>query len=180
MAEVADRRGVFRICLTGPESTGKSELAHRLAWEYDTVWVPEFARDYALRAGRELSFADVDPIARGQIENEERVTPRASRLLLLDTDLISTVVYSRHYYGRCPAWVEDEARRRRSDFYLLMNVDVPWLADPARDAEHQRDDLFMKFHGALEELGAKFEIVRGAWDERLRRARELIRPYAAR
>ena len=48
--------------------------------------------------------------------------------MLLDTDLVSTVVYSRHYYGDCPAWIEAAAVRRLADLYLLHDIDVPWTA----------------------------------------------------
>ena len=88
-----------RLCLTGPESTGKTRLAQRLAREAGIPWVAEYAREYAETCGHELSLADVAPIARGEIANLERADP--SGLVVLDTDLISTVVYSRHYYGQC-------------------------------------------------------------------------------
>ena len=37
---------IWKIAITGPESTGKSELARQLASHYNTVWVPEYAREY--------------------------------------------------------------------------------------------------------------------------------------
>src|SRR5687768_3802412 len=164
-----------RICLIGPESTGKSELAAELARELHSVWVPEFAREYAEAHGNDLTAADVEPIARGQIANEERITPQADRILLLDTDLISTVVYARHYYGDCPQWIEEEARQRRADLYLLLDTDVPWKPDAARDAGgDQREDLFDAFRAALDEFETRWEIVSGDWDERLARIRLLL------
>ena len=164
-----------RICLTGPESTGKTELASALARERMTVWVPEFAREYAETHGNDLSAADVEPIARGQIGHEDRIAPQASGVLFLDTDLISTVVYARHYYGACPQWIEEEARRRRADLYLLMDTDVAWKPDPARDAGgDEREDLFDAFRAALDEFEVRWEIVSGGWDERLARARALV------
>jgi len=162
-----------RLCLTGPESTGKSELALQLAREYSTVPVPEFARDYAAGVQRPLTIDDVEPIARGQIAEEERLATQATGLLILDTDLISTVVYSRHYYGACLPWITEEARSRRADLYLLMDIDLPWKGDAVRDAGHDRDAMFMKFQDALKEFGAAFTIVRGEWEERLGRARDL-------
>lgn len=165
---------IARICLTGPESTGKSELAARLAAEYGTVWVPEFAREYVLRLARELTAADVEPIASGQMAQEERLAAGAARLLLLDTDLVSTVVYARHYYGLCPRWIENAARARRADLYLLLDIDVPWQPDPARDAGHVREELFVKFAATLEELEARTVVISGDWDERARRARAAI------
>lgn len=158
---------IARLCLTGPESTGKTELAQRLARELGTVWVPEYAREYAEMHGNNLTAADVDAIARGQLANEDRIAPHAARILILDTDLISTVVYARHYYGACPQWIEDEARRRRADLYLLLDTDCEWHPDPARVCTAEdREDLFDAFRAALDEFETRWEIVSGGWKER--------------
>ena len=158
---------VPRLCLIGPESTGKTGLATALAHELGTVWVPEFAREYAEGRGIDLTAADVEPIARGQIANEDRLSPNASGVLILDTDLISTVVYARHYYGGVPRWIVDEAWRRRADLYLLLDTDVAWQPDAARDAGGDaREDLFDAFRAALDELETRWQIVSGEWEQR--------------
>jgi NadR type nicotinamide-nucleotide adenylyltransferase len=164
-----------RICLTGPESTGKTELAKRLSRELGVPWVPEFAREYAEARGNDLTANDCDPIARGQIALMERRPPRppdrqrpgAVPEVILDTDLISTVVYARHYYGACPEWIEEEARRRRADLYLLLDTDVAWQPDPARETGGDaREDLFDAFRAALDEFETRWEIVSGDWEAR--------------
>ena len=152
-----------RICLTGPECTGKTQLAQRLARELGVPWVPEYAREYAVARGNDLGPQDVEPIAHGQIALMDAVAPPA----ILDTDLLSTVVYARHYYGACPPWIEAEARRRRADLYLLMDTDVEWIADPARDAGGDaREDLFDAFRATLDEFETTWRIVSGEWEER--------------
>lgn len=162
-----------RICLIGPESTGKSELGQRLARELGMAYVPEFARDYVMHLERELSEADVEPIAAGCIAYEERHA-RDADLVLLDTDLISTVVYARHYYGACPQWIERAAAVRRADLYLLMDVDLPWKPDPARDADaSHREELFVKFSATLEEYRATYHVISGEWEPRFRSAAAL-------
>jgi NadR type nicotinamide-nucleotide adenylyltransferase len=154
-----------RICLTGPESTGKSELAARLGRELGVTWVKEYAREYAERHGRELTAEDVEPIARGEIASLDAAP--AGALVVLDTDLLSTVVYARHYYGSCPAWIEAEARLRRADLYLLLDTDVEWKPDPARDAPgEEREELFDLFRRVLDEFETCWQIVSGGWDER--------------
>ena len=154
-----------RICLIGPECTGKTVLAQRLARELGAVYVAEYAREYAEARGNELSAADVEPIARGEIANLD--TAADGQRAALDTDLLSTVVYARHYYGACPPWIEDEARRRRADLYLLMDTDLCWLPDTVRDAGGDaREDLFDAFRAALDEFETRWVIVSGEGEVR--------------
>jgi NadR type nicotinamide-nucleotide adenylyltransferase len=164
-----------RVVLIGPECTGKTRLTEDLARHYRVPFSVEYARVYVERQRAPLSLADVDPIARGQLAAEDEAIARAAAagapLVLLDTDLVSTLVYSRHYHGDCPAWVEPEARRRLGNLYLLHHVDVDWRADGLqRAAPERRSELFDRFRALLEGLGARVADVAGGWDERRRRA----------
>jgi NadR type nicotinamide-nucleotide adenylyltransferase len=151
-----------RVCLIGPECTGKTTLAERLADHFGVGWVAEFAREYALRVSRLLTVDDVEPIARGQMALEDAARqPRTDNLLILDTDLISTVVYATHYYATCPEWIETEARARKADFYLLTDVDVPWAIDDVRDSAAPRETLHRVFATTLATYGADFVAIRG-------------------
>jgi NadR type nicotinamide-nucleotide adenylyltransferase len=154
-----------RICLTGAECTGKTTLAALLAERFGGMVVPEYSRTYAERVARELTADDVEPIARGQLTEVP-----GNALQILDTDLISTVVYARHHYGHCPQWIVDEARNRRSDLYLLLDIDVAWVADGIRDAGARRAQLHEEFGETLRELSANVVMISGGWDERLRKA----------
>ena len=165
----------LRVVLIGPECTGKTWLARDLAGHYSVPWAEEHAREYVDRHGAALTYADVDPIGLGQRAGEDAVIARAGAahrpLVLLDTDLVSTMVYSRHYYGDCPRWIEDEAARRLGDLYLLHHVDVEWVPDGhQREQPERREELLGRFRGALLALGAAAADVKGPWDERRRRA----------
>lgn len=163
-----------RVVLTGSESTGKTTLTADLARHYDAVWVPEYARSYAASKGASLDASDVDPIARGQIALEDAALLRASRLLLLDTDLLSTAVYARHYYGQCPDWVTQAVLARRADLYLLCDIDIPWAADPQRDRPHERERLQGLFDQALRSRQFPVVRIRGSRQDRFHAARTAI------
>ncbi|MDL1950906.1 ATP-binding protein, partial [Acidobacteria bacterium ACD] len=122
-----------RVVLTGSECTGKTFLARTLAGRLGVPFVPEFVRLYAEEKGAPLDASDVEPVARGQMAAEDAVAAGPAGLVVLDTDLLSTVVYARHYYGACPRWVEEAAFSRLGDLYLLCHPDVPWLPDGVRD-----------------------------------------------
>src|SRR5690349_22700276 len=123
---MADGSGqpLLRIVVSGSESTGKTTLARDLAAWLGTAWVPEHSREYAEAKGAPLDVTDVEAIARGTLAAETAVAAQArGGVLVLDTDLASTLVYARHYYDFRPAWVEAEWRARPPALYLLCHPD---------------------------------------------------------
>lgn len=171
MTRSASTRAV-RVVLTGSESTGKTTLARSLAEELGVPWVPEYVREYLDGKGAPLTREDVEPIARGQMAREDEGR-QTGGLLILDTDLVSTTVYARYYYGSCPHWIEQAARERRGHLYLLLHPDVPWVADGAqRDRPGARQELHELFRIALEAIGAPVVDVRGSWATRMKTARD--------
>jgi NadR type nicotinamide-nucleotide adenylyltransferase len=165
---------VIRVVLTGSECTGKTTLAIRLAAHYGIEYVPEFVRDFAARKGAPIDFADHGAIARGQIALEDEYIARAHALLVQDTDLLSTVVYCTHYFGRCPPWIADAARGRRPDLYLLCEIDVPWIEDGIRDRGHMREEMQEMFRAAVYGAGAPFVAIAGESDQRFAAAVQAI------
>jgi NadR type nicotinamide-nucleotide adenylyltransferase len=161
---------VARVVVTGSESTGKTTLARELADHFGVLWVPEQARVYASQVNRVLGADDVSPIASAQIAAEDaamvEAQRRGDRLIFLDTDLLSTVVYARHYYRACPQWIEAEARARRADLYLVAAIDLPWVPDGVRDRPFHREELDREFRDALVEFGMTAHSVRGLDSER--------------
>lgn len=174
-----NRVGLLAVTIIGPESTGKTTLARRLAERFGAEWSGEAARAYVdARHARgdvtSLGPEDVAPIACAQTTLEDaaamRVAASGVGLVVRDTDLVSTVVYARYYYGACPAWVEGAARARRAALYLLCDVDAPWAPDAVRDGgasePAERARLRDAFAAALAEFGCRTVWVRGGWAER--------------
>ena len=96
-----------RVCVFGPESTGKSTLARRLAAEFDTVYVAEFAREWLNPKGGVCDVDDIPIIARGQAASEDALARKANRILFCDTDLLLTTIWSEVPVRRLPGFRQD-------------------------------------------------------------------------
>ena len=175
---------VARLVLTGSECTGKTTLGGFLARHYGTPLVHEFAREYAAGRGAPIDTDDHWPLVRGQVRAESRALARAQAegrpLLVLDTDVLSTVAYAHHYTGHCAPDLEAFARERLADHYLLLDIDVPWVADGVRDRGDRREDVHALFTETLRRFGAPYTLVSGSWDERLPTAFAVIDRLLAR
>lgn len=169
----ADRLKLRKIVLIGSESSGKTQLAARLGRHYDAPVSTEFVRQYA-STHPQLGFGDHGPIARGQMAAEDAAIARARDLVILDTDLVSTVVYCEHYFGRCPPWIEEESRKRAADLYLLLRPDIPWVRDGVRDRGDRREEMHALFRVKLEQLGLAFMEIGGEREERFAAAIQAI------
>jgi NadR type nicotinamide-nucleotide adenylyltransferase len=165
---------MMRVVVTGSESTGKTTLAGRIAEHFGAELIPEFVRGYAEAKRGIIDFDDHGPIARGQMALEDEGIARGSRLVLQDTDLLSTVVYCEHYFGQCPEWIREAAVARRPDLYLLCEIDVEWVHDGVRDRGHMREAMQELFRDAVRASGVATAVITGDWTERHQRAVDAI------
>ncbi len=166
---------ILKVVVFGPESTGKTTLARDLAAHYQVPWVPEYAREYLQekwdREQQTCQPEDLLPIAIGQMRLENALTKQADRLLICDTDLLETKVYSEAYYlGYCDPILEKYALQNRYDLYFLTGIDVPWEADDLRDKPGEREAMFAYFKEALQVHNRRFVILKGSRETRLQNA----------
>jgi NadR type nicotinamide-nucleotide adenylyltransferase len=165
---------VIRVVLTGSECTGKTTLAAALAEYLGAEFVPEYAREYAERKHGRIEAADTSLIAQGQLALEDAAIARGTPIIVQDTDLLSTVVYSAHYFGECPEWIAAAAAARRPDLHLLCDIDVPWVADGVRDRGDRRAELQAAFREAVRQSGAPMVELRGDITTRMNHAVEAV------
>lgn len=164
---------IKRIAVYGPESTGKTELAEKLAAHFRAPLVAEYARELWDRQGA-LTLEDMLPVAREQWRREDEATAQADRLIICDTDALTTVLWSDLLYGTCSEELRREAEKRCKNYalYLLLDIDVPFAPDPQRcfPDPADRDKAMRVWRGALERRGLPFVLIRGDWAERERAA----------
>ena len=170
---------LVKVVLFGPESTGKTTLSGQLARYYNTVWAPEFAREYLQdKWNNERKICeqkDIIPIAEGQIKLENDLSLKADKVLICDTDLLETKVYSEEYYGGFVDPILDEAAIENSyDIYFLTYIDTPWEADDLRDKPGERLEMFTAFENTLKKYNRPYVLLKGDKETRLKKAIEII------
>ncbi|TCK65100.1 NadR type nicotinamide-nucleotide adenylyltransferase [Winogradskyella wandonensis] len=165
----------IKVVVFGPESTGKTTLSRQLARYYNSVWVPEYARDYLQNKWnnerKTCEQKDLLPIAIGQMKLENELAKKTDSVLICDTDLLETKVYSEAYYqGTCDPILDKFAQENTYDLYFLTYIDTPWEADDLRDKPNERERMFKAFETALKQYKKPYVLLKGGKLERLEKA----------
>ena len=166
---------VARVAILGAESSGKSTLAAALALRYNTVWVPEYLREFVETHARVPDEGDQYLIARTQMAREDAAAQQASRFLFCDTTPLMTALYSRWYWGRVDAQLALLERRHDYAFTLVTAPDSPWEADGLqRESEEVRQTIHEQVLQMLHERDIPYLLVSGALQQRVLQAGRLI------
>lgn len=170
---------IIKVVLFGPESTGKTTLSNQLARHYNTVWVPEYARDYLQNKWnnkrKTCENSDLIPIAIGQMKLENELAKKADKVLICDTDLLETKVYSEEFYGGfVNPDLEEAAIANSYNLYLLTYIDTPWEKDDLRDRPELRLEMFNAFENALIKYNRPYITLKGDKKTRLENAIKAI------
>lgn len=165
----------LRVVLYGPESTGKTTLAKALADHYQTAWVPEFARPYLQEKWDKeqavCTLEDLPIIAQGQLAAEDAAIQKANKLILCDTNILVTKVWSEtHFKGYCAPELNTILAQTHYDLYLLTSIDVPWEKDDLRDRPNDREQMFIYFKQQLVTYNFPFLVLEGNPKERVEKA----------
>ncbi|WP_164976246.1 AAA family ATPase [Oleiharenicola lentus] len=171
-----------RIAVYGPESTGKTELATRLATHFRAPLVAEYARERWDAQGA-LTLEDMLPVAKEQWRREDEAVAKAERLVICDTDALTTMLWSDLLYGTTPDELRREAEKRCKNYalYLLLDIDVPFSPDPQRcfPDPADRGKAMRIWRGALDRRGLPYVLIRGDWAGRERAAIAAVRARLA-
>lgn len=183
-------RGYFakRISVVGAESTGTTTLAHDLAVHYNTVWVPEYGREYC----EQLQAAGVNlwtyswrgeefvEIARKQQEVEDQLARQANRILICDTDVLATGIWHERYLKVPSPVVDAIAASCPHALYLLTDCDLPFVQDGLRDGETIRSWMTRRFEDVLRDRDLPWVKISGSGERRLEAAIHEVDEFLAR
>lgn len=177
----------IKIVVIGPESTGKSTLCQQLARHFNTLWSPEYAREYLMEHGTNYTFDQLLTIAKGQLALEDKMTEELMSshhgpnppILFIDTDMWVMKVWCEFVFGKCHPWILEQLESRQYDYYLLCNTDLPWVKDELREYPdlETREELFKRYKSIMENQETPWSVVSGTADARLKMATEAIEVF---
>ena len=175
-----------KVVVLGPESTGKSTLCAQLADHYQTIWCPEYAREYLLKHGMNYTYDDLLTIAKGQLALEDQFETRASKhkssrvqqhsFLFIDTDMYVMKVWCEFVFGNCHRFILDKIIEKEYDLYLLCNVDLPWIKDELREYPdlESRQKLYNIYKDIMINQSTPWVEIAGDYNERLEQAIDAV------
>ena len=154
------------IAITGPECTGKTWLAKKLASHYNTVWVPEYSVEYLQKKGSVYDQTDILNIAKGQLFSEEKLAEQANNFLFCDTDILVSKIWSKVVFGEVPEWIDKMFTEHKYDLYLLAFPDIEWQPGAFRESPENRDLLFDLYEKELVDQRAEYRIIKDDGEQR--------------
>jgi NadR type nicotinamide-nucleotide adenylyltransferase len=168
---------VIKVAMLGPESTGKTELCKGLAAHFNTVWVPEYAREYLSAKQNQYNYEDVLHCLHQQLALEEEIRRQANKILFCDTTLINFKVWFKDVFNNVPAQLEEKIKSHSYDLTLLTHYDVPFEPDVVRVMKNRREYFFNWYQQELDSYHFNYAIVKGLGNDRLANAVSLVKSF---
>jgi len=142
-----------RLCILGPQSTGKSYLTQYLSSKFKLDFVNEYGRDYdyLYKKGEDWNAEDFINIATCHESIQKQVSLRGSHVIIEDTDIIQTIVWSQFLLGFIPIELHLALKNiKKADTYLLLSPETPWINDGTRYEENNKQRY--NFYSELKDL----------------------------
>jgi NadR type nicotinamide-nucleotide adenylyltransferase len=172
---------IVKAVFLGAPSTGKTTLASYLAEQRDTVWMPEYGREYweKHQVDRRLSLQQLEEIAEGHLEREDRLVQDARDVLFIDTNAITTYMFSYYYHGTATARLTQLAMdaASRYDLVFVCETDIPYDDTWDRSGEVQRTVFQKQIMADLRQRKIPYFLLRGTLEERAERVNKILERF---
>lgn len=166
------------VIVTGAESTGKTALTRELARHFKALSFSEYARQYVEELKSPYTYEDIISIAKVQHAQMSLASKMKQDLILFDTWLIITMVWSEVVFGKVPSWIPEAIQNAPIDLCLVCHNDIPWIPDPVREnGGEMRDWLETRYLEIITQYGLNYQIVSGSGHSRFLNAVHCIKKH---
>jgi len=152
---------------------------------FNTNWVKEYAREYLLANGTEYTLNDLELIAKGQIEAENKLVDlmqnnveaaNTNKPLFIDTDLYVMKVWSEFVFNQCSFEILNGIVHQKYDLYLLCKPDIPWVSDELREYPDliTREKLFHHYKDIMINQSVPWIEINGSFENRFQIAIQAV------
>ncbi|MEY4565330.1 MAG: Trifunctional biosynthesis/regulator protein NadR [Planctomycetota bacterium] len=169
---------ITQVVFLGAPSTGKTTIAAELARRFNTIWMPEYGREYWERhqVERRLTTDQLVEIALGHRVREDEMIMDANRFFFIDTDATTTLQFSLYYHEAVHtdlARMADEALGHY-DVVFLCDTDIPYDDTWDRSGEVSREVMQRRIVGDLLSRKRSFHLLSGSLDARCEKVEQTL------
>ncbi|MCG7409673.1 AAA family ATPase [Paenibacillus sp. ACRRX] len=172
---------VTKVVFLGAPSTGKTTISAHMAKEYGSIWMPEYGREYweNNQIERRLTLEQLVEIAEGHLEREEALVQEARDFLWVDTNAITTYMFSRYYHGKALPRLEELASQAaaRYDLVFVCEDDIPYDDTWDRSGDVQRHVFQKQIKTDLILRNISYIPLKGTLEQRVSTVKKTLAAY---
>lgn len=172
---------ITNVVFLGAPSTGKTTLAGKLADEYQTVWMPEYGREYweKNQVNRKLSPDQLVEIAEEHLQRENKLIDQANQYLFTDTNATTTFMFSHYYHQSASERLTELANlaQSRYDLVFLCDADIPYDDTWDRSGDVNRKTFQKQIIGNLLSRKIPFIPLTGSLDTRIAKVKNFLNKF---
>jgi HTH-type transcriptional regulator, transcriptional repressor of NAD biosynthesis genes len=172
---------ITNVVFLGAPSTGKTTLAEKMAQAFNTVWMPEYGREYweQHQIERRLTLEMLVEIAEGHLIREEKLLLDANQYLFVDTNATTTYIFSQYYHQAAAPRLTELARQAaaRYDLVFVCDVDIPYDDTWDRSGDANRQVFQKQILADLIRRKIPFFVLRGDVATRMQTVQRVLNRY---